>query len=87
MPAGPPTRPGRGRAATSGWSAPTTRAGADEHDADPLADVLADVLTFPAGSSLPPVPDLERFDPPAPRDPQLAAVLRDAVANARVDWD
>jgi len=62
-------------------------AGADEHDADPLADVLADVLRFPAGSSLPPVPDLERFDPPAPRDPQLAAVLRDAVANARVDWD
>lgn len=63
------------------------RGAAEREDTGPPVDPLVDLLAFPAGSSLPPIPELERLDPASPRDPQLAAVLRDAVANARVDWD
>ncbi len=63
------------------------RAGGEPPEPEPAADPLLDVLGRPAGAALPPLPDLERLEPVLPRDPQLAAVLRAALAGARVDWD
>ncbi len=56
-------------------------------DPAPLVDPLRDVLAPPAGSSLPPVPALERAPDDPPRDHQLASVLRDAMANLHIEWD
>lgn len=53
----------------------------------PIVDPLEADLAVPAGTELPVVPDLDPLDPPPPRESQLAAVLRDALAAARVDWD
>ena len=50
-------------------------------------DPLADFLRVPAGAVLPPVPHLEPLEPVAPRRAELAAVLRDAVAHLRIEWD
>ncbi|MGI9645926.1 MAG: hypothetical protein ACR2O6_11520, partial [Ilumatobacteraceae bacterium] len=53
----------------------------------PLVDPLEAELALPAGSSLPPVPAFDRAPDDPPRDHQIATVLRDALANLRVDWD
>jgi hypothetical protein len=55
--------------------------------ARPRADPLADLLLIPDGSRLPDVGTIERIEPMLPRDRDLAAVLRDAIANLRIDWD
>jgi uncharacterized Zn finger protein len=51
------------------------------------ADPLAELLRVPAGSRLPDVPTIERIEPDLPRRRELAAVLRDAIAHLRIDWD
>jgi hypothetical protein len=53
----------------------------------PRADPLADLLGLPAGTALPDVSSIERVDPMLPRSRDLAAVLRDALAHLRIDWD
>lgn len=57
-----------------------------EPDPEPV-DPLAELLATAAGTELPDVPVLERAESPMPRRPELAAVLRDAYANLRLDWD
>ena len=52
-----------------------------------VIDPIAEYLAPPDGTSLPAVPDLDRSEPRLPRRPELAAVLRDAYANLRIDWD
>ncbi len=54
---------------------------------EPVLDPIAQYLTIPEGVSLPPIPQLDRVEPRLPRRPELAAVLRDAYANVRIDWD
>jgi hypothetical protein len=53
----------------------------------PAGDPLADLLRIPEGASLPEVTTIERIEPDLPRSRDLAAVLRDAVAHLRIDWD
>lgn len=60
---------------------------AAERSREPMADPLADVLTIPEGASLPEIPHLDRADERLPRRPELAAILRDAYRNLRIDWD
>jgi hypothetical protein len=36
---------------------------------------------------MPEVGDIERIEPELPRSRELAAVLRDAFGNLRIDWD
>jgi len=55
-------------------------------DATPV-DRLHGLLVLPPGRALPEIPELERIEPDLPRQPELAAVLRDALANLRIDWD
>jgi hypothetical protein len=50
-------------------------------------DRLAPLLTVPPGTSLPDVPEIEPIDPDLPRSRELAAILRDALANLRIRWD
>lgn len=47
---------------------------------DPLRLLLA------AAAPLPELPPLGAVEPPAPTDPELAAILHDALAHLRVDW-
>ena len=54
---------------------------------DEVFDPIAPHLSVPDGTSLPDVPRLERIEPRPPRRQELADVLRDAVANLRLDWD
>lgn len=54
---------------------------------EPILDPIAQYLATPEGASLPEIPSLGRIEPRLPRRPELAAVLRDAYANARIDWD
>lgn len=54
---------------------------------EPMADPLADVLAIPDGARLPEIPHLERGEELLPRRPELAAILRDAYRNLRIDWD
>lgn len=54
---------------------------------DPVIDPLAEHLSFPEGARLPEIPHLDRVEPRPPRRAELAAVLRDAYANVRIDWD
>lgn len=67
--------------------------GAD-HDATPSpqaqrpsVDPLADLLRIPEGTALPDIGDIERIEPQLPRSRELAAVLRDALGNLRIEWD
>ncbi|HSL73424.1 MAG TPA: hypothetical protein VK853_03120 [Ilumatobacteraceae bacterium] len=53
----------------------------------PRVDPLDELLRVPAGAALPVVPELTRIDPDLPRSRPLADVLRDAVANLRIEWD
>jgi len=50
-------------------------------------DPLAPLLGVPDGATLPEVGAIERIEPQLPRSRELAAVLRDALANLRIDWD
>ncbi|MEM1335396.1 MAG: SWIM zinc finger family protein [Actinomycetota bacterium] len=62
------------------------RADADP-DPEPDEDPLAGVLGVPTGHTIPVVPVLEPADQPLPRRPELAAALREALSEVRVDWD
>ena len=53
----------------------------------PPADPLMHVLGVPEGLTIPVVPVLDPADLPAPRRPELAAALRDALREVRIDWD
>ncbi len=50
-------------------------------------DPLGHVLGVPEGHTIPVVPVLDPADLPAPRRPELAAALRDALREVRIDWD
>jgi hypothetical protein len=53
----------------------------------PMVDPLADLLRIPEGTVLPDIVDIERIEPQLPRSRDLAAVLRDALGNLRIEWD
>lgn len=53
----------------------------------PPIDRLHGLLDLPAGQPLPEIPELDRIEPDLPRQPELAAIMRDALANLRIDWD
>ena len=53
----------------------------------PVVDPLADLLRIPEGAALPDIGDIERIEPQLPRSRDLAAVLRDALGNLRIEWD
>lgn len=53
----------------------------------PRADPLAGLLVIPAGAELPVIQQIERVEPTLPRSRELAAVLRDALGQLRIDWD
>jgi len=62
--------------------------GDDDPEAEPTSgDPLEEFLSVPGGAQLPAVPHLDPVEPPAPRRPELARVLRDALGHVRVDWD
>lgn len=64
------------------------RPGARPPRADtPPPDRLAELLVVPDGATLPDVADIDRIEPDAPRDRQLAGILRDAIGNLRIEWD
>lgn len=50
-------------------------------------DPLREQLTVPSGATLPTMPDLEFSELLFPKPPLLAATLRDALANLRIEWD
>jgi SWIM zinc finger len=52
-----------------------------------FVDPLRDVLRLQPGAALPEIPVLEPADLALPRDRDLAAAIRDALRNVRVDWD
>lgn len=67
---------------------------ADAGDADDASsppsrheDPLRAVLRVPPGASLPDIPLLEPAELLAPKRPELAATLRDALGHVRVEWD
>jgi hypothetical protein len=53
----------------------------------PHSDPLAELLRIPDGAALPDVTTIERIDPELPRSRELAAVVRDALGNLRIEWD
>ena len=53
----------------------------------PVVDPLAELLRIPQGTVLPDIVDIERIEPQLPRSRDLAAVLRDALGNLRIEWD
>ena len=58
------------------------------NDPPPLrTDPLAELLRIPQGAALPDIEDIERIEPQLPRSRALAAVLRDALGNLRIEWD
>ena len=66
---------------------PGEHADARPRPAAPPVDPLESLLACPAGTGLPEIPMIERIEPDLPRSRDLAAVLRDAVANLRIEWD
>jgi uncharacterized Zn finger protein len=50
-------------------------------------DPLAEYLRAPAGTALPRIDAFERVEPELPRSRELAAILRDAIGNLRIEWD
>lgn len=66
---------------------PASEEAREEAPAAPLVDPLVEFLSTPVGRELPRVPHLERLDPDLPRPPDLAAVLRDALAHLRIEWE
>jgi hypothetical protein len=63
------------------------RAPRPREPAQPPRDLLADLLRVPEGAALPDVSAIERIEPRLPRSRELAAVLRDALSQLRIDWD
>ena len=63
------------------------RAGPARQAERPVVDPLADLLRIPEGTALPDIGDIERIEPQLPRSHDLAAVLRDALGNLRIEWD
>jgi hypothetical protein len=53
----------------------------------PRVDPLAEYLRAPAGTALPTIDAFERVEPELPRSRELAAILRDAIGNLRIEWD
>jgi hypothetical protein len=53
----------------------------------PHVDPLGELLRIPQGAALPDVADIERIEPQLPRSRELAAVLRDALGNLRIEWE
>jgi hypothetical protein len=53
----------------------------------PRTDPLAALMAVPAGTTLPDIPTIDRIEPELPRSRPLATVLRDAIANLRIEWD
>jgi hypothetical protein len=53
----------------------------------PRRDPIDELTTMPAGTHLPELPAIEMIDPDLPRSRDLAALLRDALANLRIHWD
>jgi hypothetical protein len=53
----------------------------------PVVDPLAELLRIPEGTALPDIAEIERIEPQLPRSRDLAAVLRDALGNLRIEWD
>jgi hypothetical protein len=66
---------------------PDEGAGATRELTRPMVDPLAELLRVPEGATMPEVGDIERIEPELPRSRELAAVLRDAFGNLRIDWD
>jgi hypothetical protein len=62
-------------------------AGARPRPAAPPVDPLGSLLVCPPGTDLPEIPTIERIEPDLPRSRDLATVLRDAIANLRIEWD
>jgi hypothetical protein len=60
---------------------------APPHPPDRHPDRLAALLTTPVGATLPDLPPMEPVDAELPRTRELAAVLRDALANLRIRWE
>ena len=52
----------------------------------PMVDPLAGLLRFPEGTELVDVGEIDRIEPQLPRSRELAAVLRDAIGNLRIEW-
>jgi uncharacterized Zn finger protein len=50
-------------------------------------DPLHELLKLPTGSQLPDVPRFEPFETIQPKSRELATILRDALANLRIEWD
>jgi hypothetical protein len=94
-----PTSPERSRARPSEHPALIRRhlrvvGGTTHDDAEvdpaepaPVGDRLASLLTIPPGATLPEVGSIERMEPVVPPRRDLAAVIRDAVENLRIEWD
>ena len=61
--------------------------GATRREPAPRVDPIGDLLQVPADAALPVVPELERVEPDLPRSRPLSDILRDAVANLRIEWD
>ena len=66
---------------------PGEGAAVQREPAPPRTDPLADLLRIPAGAALPEVGEIDRIEPQLPRSRELAAVLRDALGNLRIEWD
>ena len=52
-----------------------------------LREFIEQIARIPEGAALPDVGDIERIEPQLPRSRDLAAVLRDALGNLRIEWD
>ena len=69
---------------------PVAEAAADVDPKPPRrqpSDPLRDLLRFPPGSELPDVPRFEPYETVQPKSRELATILRDALANLRIEWD
>lgn len=53
----------------------------------PRTDPVGDLLRIPAGTTLPDIADIEHVEPSMAKSRELATVLRDAIANLRIDWE
>ena len=53
----------------------------------PVGDPLAALLKTPGDTTLPALGTIERLDPAVPPRRELAAVIRDALANLRIEWE
>ncbi len=82
------------RTPAQGTRGPDVRAGDDEPTRDlprparvEHVDPLTHLMSFPDGTELPDIPELESVQLPAPRRHELAQTLTDALRHVRIDWD